>query len=167
MNLLDFYIPEWFWVAFNLLILIFVLKKILWDRVRKILDERQEVVDKTQRDADEAERLRGEIEQLRARLDEDLEARTMELMQQARSHAGKEYDRIIAEAEAKAELIVSAAHTKARQEQGAMLVEIKGQVTTTIVEAAGLLLRENMDSERNKRLLEGFISEKNLSSVQR
>jgi len=164
MNILDFYIPEWFWVAFNLLVLILVLKKILWDRVGRILEERRETVLKTEQDAEEARTLKAEIEQLRAELDEDLKSQTAGMMQEARKSAGTEYDRIIAEAESKAALIVSAAHTKARQEQGAIMTEIKEHVAATAVEAAGILLRANMDNEKNKRLLEEFLSERDLSA---
>jgi F-type H+-transporting ATPase subunit b len=159
MDLMNFYIPEWFWVAFNLLVLIVVLKKILWDRVRKVLQERQDMVVKTEQDALETEKLRAEIEQLRAKFDKDLEVQTIALMKEARTNAGKEYDRIIAQAETKAGLIVSAAKTKAQQEQDAILVGLKKQVAATAIEATGLLLRANMDSERNNLLMNDFLSE--------
>jgi F-type H+-transporting ATPase subunit b len=159
MNLMNFYIPEWFWVAFNLLVLIVVLKKILWDRVRKVLQERQEMVVKTEQDALETEKLRAEIEQRRAEFDKDLEVQTIALMKEARTNAGKEYDRIITQAETKADLIVSAAKTKAKQERDAILVGLKKHVAATAIEATGLLLRANMDSERNNLLLNDFLSE--------
>ena len=164
MNLLNFYIPEWFWVAFNLLVLIVVLKKILWDRVRKVLEERQTTVAKAVQDTEEAGRLKAEIELLQAKFEEDIEARTVTLMQEARTNAGKEYDRIVAEAEAKSALIISAAKTKARQEHDSILVEMKGRVASVAVEAVGMLLRENMDNERNKRLLEDYLSEGDMSA---
>ena len=164
MNLLDFYIPEWVWVAFNLLVLILVLRKILWKRVGKILDERQEAAVRAGEDSEETARLKTEMEQLRAGLDEEMDAKTIQMMQEARTRAGKEYDRIIAEAEAKAGLIVSAAKTKAEQERDAVLADLKKQVASTAVEATGMLLRANMDSDRNKRLLEDFLSDKEASA---
>ena len=147
-----------------MLVLILVLRKILWKRVFKVLEERQETVARTAQDAQEAERLRAEMEQLHAGLHEEMDAKTADMMQQARTRAGKEYDRIIAEAEAKAAIIVSAAKTRAQQERDAMLVEVKEQVAATAVEAVGLLLRANMDSERNKRLLEDFLTEGDMSA---
>ena len=164
MNLLNFYIPEWFWVAFNLVVLIVVLRKILWKRVGKILDERQEAAVQAGLDSEETARLKDEMELLRAGLDEELDARTMQMMQEARSRAGKEYDRIIAEAETKAALIVSAAKTKAEQERDVVLADLKRQVASTAVEATGMLLRANMDSDRNKRLLENFLSDREASA---
>ena len=164
MNLLNFYIPEWVFVAFNLLVLIVALKFILWDRVRKVLEERQAAALKAAQDTEEAERLKAEIGQLRAKLEDEMEAKTAVLMQEARTRAGKEFDRIVAEAEAKSALIISAAKTKAVQEHDSLLVEMKGQVATAAVEAVGMLLRENMDNERNNHLLEIFLSEGELSA---
>ena len=164
MDLLSFYIPEWIWVAFNLLVLIVVLRRILWKRVGKVLDERQEIVVKTGQDADEAARLRTEMEHLRTLLDMEMDVKTAEMMQEARTRAGHEYDRIIAEAETKAGLIVSAAKTKAMQERDAVLADMRRQVASTAVEATGILLRANIDSERNKRLLEDFLAEREVSA---
>ena len=164
MNLLSFNIPEWIWVAFNLLVLILVLRRILWKRVGKVLDERQELVVKTGQDADEAARLRTEMEQLRTLLDMEMDVKTAEMMQEARTRAGHEYDRIVAEAETKAGLIVSAAKTKALQERDTVLADLKRQVAYTAVEATGILLHANIDSDRNKRLLEDFLAQEEVSA---
>ena len=164
MSLLTFNIPEWIWVAFNLLVLIIVLRQILWKRVFKVLDARQEMAAKTVQDAEDAKSLKAEMEQLRASLDAELDAKTVAQMQEARTRAGKEYDRIVSEAEAKASLIVSAATAKARQERDAILVEARGQVASTAMEAVGVLLHANIDSERNRRLIEDFLSEGDMSA---
>ena len=164
MNLLNFYIPEWFFVALNLIILIFALQKLLWKPVNKILEDRQAKVIKTGEDAEEAATLRAEMEQLRAQVDTDVEQRTLELMKEARSRAGREYDRIVADAEKKADLILSAANVKAQQEQDRLAVEFKKQIAAVALEAAGFLMRSTMDTEQNKRLVEAFLAEKDVSA---
>ena len=158
MNLLDFNIPEWIWVAFNLVVLIVVLQRILWKRVGKILDLRQAAAVKAGQDAEETARLKAEMEQLRINLDEEMDVKTAEMMQAARTRAGREYDRIVSEAEAKANLIISAAKTKAQHEHETMQAELKKQVAAAALEATGMLLRANMDNDRNKVLLEDFLS---------
>ena len=162
--MMDFYFPEWFFVALNLLILIFALQKFLWKPVNKILDERQAKAVKTEQDAEEAARLRVEMEQLRSQMDTDMEQRTVELMKDARSRAGREYDRIVADAEKKSELILAAAKVKADQEESRMALEFKRHITATAVEAAGFLLRSSMDTEQNNRLVEAFLAEKDVSA---
>ena len=164
MNLLDFYIPEWFFVALNLLILILALKKFLWKPINRILDDRQDLVIKTGMDAEEASRLRVEMEQLREQMDTDMEQRTLELMKEARGHAGREYDRIVADAEKKAELILSAAKVKAQQEQERILAEARKSISAVAIEAAGFLVRTGMDTEHNDRIVEAYLAEKDVSA---
>jgi len=163
MNLLDFYFPEWFFVAVNLIILILVLKKLFWKPVNKILETRQEKAAKTEQDAEEAERLLDEMEQLRTQLDHDLEARTAQVLMEARTRAGREYDRIVADAENKANLILNAAKMKADQEQERMAAEMKKRLVATAVDAAGFLMRSTMDSDHNQRLVESYLADKDVS----
>ena len=160
MNLLQFYIPEWFFVALNLLILILVLKRFLWTPVNNILDGRRDLVVRTGEDAEQAANLRAEMEQLRLQMDADMEARTLDLMKEARSHAGREYDRIVADAEKKADLILAAAKVKAEQEQDRMELELRKRIAETAVEAAGFLMRAQMDGEQNNRLVEAYLAGK-------
>ena len=164
MNLLDFYFPEWFFVALNLGIMILILKKIFWKPVNAILEERQEKAAKAEQEADEAGKLLNDMEQRRAQLDRDLEIRTAQALMEARTQAGHEYDRIVAEAETKANLILRAAKDEARQEQERAAAEMKKQLSSAAVEAAGFLLRANLDSESNRRLVEGFLSGKDVSA---
>jgi F-type H+-transporting ATPase subunit b len=164
MNLMQFYIPEWFFVALNLAILILVLKRLFWAPVSKILEDRQAMAAKTEQDAGEAAALRADMEQLRLQLDADMEARSLDLMKEARSHASQEYSRIVAEAEKKAELILSDAGAQARREQDRIARELKRHVASATIEAAGFLMRSNMDTARNNQLLEAFLEERDASA---
>jgi F-type H+-transporting ATPase subunit b len=164
MNLLDFYFPEWAFVALNLLIMVLVLKRFLWKPVNKILEARQAMAAKAQEDSEAAGRFRAEIDQLREQAEAQVRAEAAQRLTEARSKAGKEYDRIVSEAEAKAEMVISAAKTKAEQERERILRDAQRQVAATALEAAGILLRENMDSERNRHLVEVFLAEKEVSA---
>jgi F-type H+-transporting ATPase subunit b len=160
MDLMQFSFPEWFFVALNLLILVLVLKRVLWKPVGKILEERQALAAKARQDTELAEGLRAEMEQLHAKAEADVGAFAARLMTEARGRAGAEYDRIIAEAERQAEIIIAAAKTKAVQERDKVLAEAKKQVAAAALEATGMLLRENMDTEGNRRLVELYLSER-------
>ena len=162
MDLLNFYIPEWFFVALNLLILYLVLKVILWKPINRVLDAREELAAKTARDAEEAERLKAEAELLRERSETDSQARTVELMKDARARAGHEYERIVADAEKKAELLLSASKVRAEREYEVLMAEAKKQVVAVAVDMSGLLLGYDMDSERNKTLLNRYLAEKDV-----
>ena len=162
MNLFSFYIPDWIFVALNMIILIVVLRRVLWKRINGILDARGEMAAKTVRDAEEAATLRAEIERLRAMLDAEMESRTVELMKEARARAGQEYDRILADADKKAEQILSAAKVKAEHERDVMIEDVKKQVVAVAIDMSGLLLGAGMDSDANKALLSRYLADEDV-----
>lgn len=164
MNLLQFNFPEWFFVALNLLILILVLKRIFWNPVNKILADRQAMAMKTEEDSIASADLRARTEEKFAQADVDIEARTAQMLTDARTRAGREYDRIITDAEEESQRIHAMAKTKADQELEKMLAEARNQVSAMAIEAAGVLLRENMDGARNKKLIEAYLAEKDVSA---
>ncbi|MCL2664846.1 MAG: ATP synthase F0 subunit B [Defluviitaleaceae bacterium] len=149
-------------VAFNLLVIILVLSRVLFKPVNKILAERQAMAEKTEQDSEEAAKIRAEMENARAQQDRDMKIRADELLREARSRAGVEYDRIVKEAEDKALMITNTATQKAKQEQERIMLETKKQVAAVAMEAAGILLRSNMDNERNKILVEDYLAEKDV-----
>jgi len=159
MNLLDIYIPEWFFVALNLVILVLILKKLLWKPVLGILETRQEIAARADQDAEEAERLRAEMERLRAELDAEMAVRASELMTEARGAAGREYDRIVAEAETRAETIVKLAGMRAEQERERIMSGAREQMAAAVLDVAGSLIRANMDSERNLLLIDEYLKD--------
>ena len=162
MNLFSFYIPDWIFVAINLVILILVLRRVLWKRINGILDARSEMAAKTKQDSEEAATLRAEMERLRTLLDAEMESRTVELMKEARARAGQEYERIIADAEKKAEQIMSTAKVKAAQEHDVMMEDVKRQVVSVAIDISGLLLESAVDSESNRALLNKFLADKDV-----
>lgn len=160
MNLLDFYIPEWFFVAVNLLILMLVLRALLWKPVNRILDEREERAEKAASDAKEATEMKAEMERLRQQFDVDLETNTVEMMKDARARAGHEYERIVADAEKKAERILAEARAKAEREYSGVMAEAKKQIVAAALDISGMLLSSSVDSEQNRALLNNYLAEK-------
>jgi F-type H+-transporting ATPase subunit b len=163
MNLLDFYIPEWFFVALNLAVLVAVLRKLLWKPVTQIMESRQEKVAQMLRSADEAEERAKEVEARYARQEAELETMTREKMREARERAGREYDRIVAEAGDKAAIIVAGAEAKARQEQARILRESREQMTDIILRATAALIAEKMDDEANRRLVRAILEKEEVA----
>jgi F-type H+-transporting ATPase subunit b len=162
MNLFDFDIPEWIFVAVNLLILVFVLKKILWEKVIKILDERQENIEKALENARSIEDGLKEMENLKAAFDEDISQQTTVQMQDARRRAGREYDRIVAEAESKARQIVATAQTQAERASESLLNDAKDEIAAAVLEMTGILLEANMDNSQNERLITSLLERKDV-----
>lgn len=157
MNLLNFYVPEWIFVAVNLIILTLVLRAILWKRVNRVLEERRALMEKGLQDAAEAKAAVERLDAERIALEDEMHRQTAEQMKQARTRAGHEYDRIVREAEEKANKLISAAHAQSEQQKTAMMMTAKSEIANAALDMVGALLEANMDSEQNRRLIESYL----------
>ena len=157
MNLLEFYIPEEILVAFTLLVLVFVLTKILWKPLMKVIDSRREAVDDMLTSAEDAKRIIAEMEEQRRNHEAELERRTVEQMKEARALAGREHDRIIAEAKFKAGKYAEAGEEKARRAYEQSMSEAGEAIVSLALGAATMIVESSMDSEKNRELIEAML----------
>jgi len=154
----DFYFPEWFFTALNLVILTAVLTKVLWKPVGKILDARQTKITQALEDAEAIRIEKQAMDGRRTALAEELDKKTASQMQEARVRAGREYDRIVAEAEDKARTILSQAQTQAERERDGILRAAKSEVVSAALELTGALLGAQMTGEKNAQLIETILT---------
>jgi F-type H+-transporting ATPase subunit b len=157
MNLLTFYLPEEILVAFSLLILLFVLQRIFWKPLIKIIDNRQKGVSDMLQGAEDARGIIAEMEEQRARHDEQMERQIIEKMKEARERAGREYDRIIAEAEGKARSIAEAGEERAHREYQQIIGESREAIIALSLGAASKIAETSMESEKNRKLIEAML----------
>ena len=163
MNILNLYIPEWIFVALNLLILTLVLNKVLFKRVNAVLDKRQQTVTQSLNDAKTVRSQKQDIAQRVAALDAELDRKTAQQMTQARMRAGREYDRIVDEAQHKARALIASAQVQAERERESILLDARAEVVSTALHAAEVLLRANIDEERNRELIHALLEEESAS----
>jgi F-type H+-transporting ATPase subunit b len=157
MNLLEFYIPEEILVALSLLILLFVLQRIFWKPLIKIIDGRQKGVNDMLQSAEDARGIIADMEERRARHDEEMERQIIVKMKEARERAGREYDRIISEAEAKARMIIEAGEERARREYQQIMNESQEAIIALSLGAASKIVEISMDSGKNRELIETML----------
>lgn len=160
MDLLSFYIPEWFFVALSLVILVLVLWRLFWKPVGRMMDERQKRVEQAMADAEAVSAEKQRMEAYRADFQTDMDRKTAEMMQEARVRAGKEYDRIVAEADERARSIVSAAEVRAQRERDALATEAKAEIKAAALAVAAALLEANLSPEQNDRLMEAALAQR-------
>jgi F-type H+-transporting ATPase subunit b len=163
MNLLDFYIPEWFFVILNLVVLTLVLRKLLWKPVTGLLDARREKIARSLQDAEEAARRVGEMEIRRGQQEDQMEQFTRDKMKEARERAGREYDRIIADAGKKAAVIIAGAEARAKQEQERMLHESRERMMDIVLAVTAALIEQKMDSEANRTLIKAILEKEGVA----
>jgi F-type H+-transporting ATPase subunit b len=144
-------------VAFSLIVLVFLLTRILWKPLMKVIDSRQKGVDDMLQSAEDAKTIIADMEEQRASHDADLERQVVEKMKEARELAGKEYDRIIAEAEEKARKFVEAGEEKARRAYEQSMSESQEAIIALSLRMASMIVEKAMDTETNRELIESML----------
>ena len=143
------------WTIINLLILYVLLRKFLFGRVHKIMDERAAQLQKIHADADadrqEAEKLWKQNDDILRKADEELAVKEAA----SREKAGAEYARIVSDANEKSAQIIEEARKKAQAAADIMkqqaAVEIAGMVKDAAAKVAA--------ADENQRLYDDFLSQ--------
>lgn len=143
----------------NFLLILYLLNRFLFKRVLGLLDERQEKISKGLEDAEAAARdrelARAERE---AALDEARkEAQTM--IARATKIAEDSRAEIVAAARAEAEKVAARATEEITVEKQRAIAELRSQVADLALEAAGRLVKAEMNAPTQRRLVEDFLAE--------
>ncbi|MBQ7187253.1 MAG: F0F1 ATP synthase subunit B [Ruminococcus sp.] len=141
----------------NTLILFLVLKHFLFDKVNKVIDDRQNEIAESYKNADEAQK---KAENLAAEYDEKIgraKEEGAEIVRAATVKAQSRSDEIIAEARAEAKGIVDNANDEIEREKKIMVNQIKDEIAELAVSAASAVAEKEISLEDNERLIENFI----------
>jgi F-type H+-transporting ATPase subunit b len=151
----------------NFLLILYLLNRFLFRRVLALLDERQERIAKGLEDAEAAARDRELARAERdAALDEARkEAQTM--IARASKIAEDSRAEIVAAARAEAEKVAARATDEITAEKQRAIAELRSQVADLALDAAGRLVRAEMNAPTQRRLVEEFLAEVSPSDRER
>ncbi len=141
----------------NTLILFLVLKHFLFDKVNKVIEDRQNEVAETYKQADEAKENAMKLE---AEYDSRLSGakeESAQIIQTATKKAQQRSDEIIGEARAEAKGLVENASREIEREKKITVNQIKDEITDIAFSAAAAVVEKDMTSDDNERLIEKFI----------
>ncbi len=152
--------PFWVLVSIvNFLILLYLLRRFLWDPVGKVLAERAEKIREGLAAAEEAkrerERIRDESEAVLARARAEAQTladRTTKAAEQAAAD-------IVATARAEGRRLVERARSEAEDARQQALAQLRGEVASIAVLAASRILKKEIDEKTHRRLVEETIEE--------
>ena len=143
----------------NVLILFFVLKHFLFDKVNAVLDSRRTEVAKTYEDADAA---LNNAKQLESEYTEKLSAakeESAEIVKNATKKAQSRSDEIIAEARDEARGIVDKANADVEKEKKRVVNQIKDEISDMALSIASRVVSKEIDGKTHEKLIESFIDE--------
>lgn len=143
----------------NLLIIFWILKKVLWKPVKKVMDQRQAMVDKQFADAQEAEDKanadKAAWEAKLATADEEAAARIAAADETARRHS----DRVIIDARVKADGIIRQAEAEAALERQKAQAGMKQEIAVVGAALAEKMLERELNAADHEKMIESFLDE--------
>lgn len=141
----------------NTLILFFVLKHFLYDKVKKVLNSRKTEVEQIYADAEKkqnaADSLKNEYEQKLA----DAKQTAGEIIKDATVKAQTRGDEIVSEAHDKATSMVNRATQQIEQDKKKAINEIKNDIADMAIGAASRVVDKEINIDDHRRLIEAFI----------
>lgn len=144
-------------VLANTLILFLILKHFLFDRVNKVIDDRQTEVADTFKRADEAEQSAKQLELEYTQKLNNAKAESAEIVKEATKKAQVRSDEIIADAKAEARSIVDNAGAEIEREKRIAVNQIKDEIADIAFSAAEAVIEKEITTKDNEKLIESFI----------
>lgn len=156
-----FHLESWtfVFVIINLLLLYIVLKKLLFGKVTEFMDNRKNSI---QASIENAENLNTEAQKLKNEYEAHLaNSRTeaAKIVDDAKIRANKEYEKILTQAKVDAQRLMDSAKIEIQNEKTKLLSQVKDYVADLTIKAASKLITENLDNEKNLKLVNKFIEE--------
>jgi F-type H+-transporting ATPase subunit b len=147
------------WTVVTFILLLLILKKLAWKPILGALEERENYIkdslEKSQKARDEAEKLLQENKANLAKAEDDAQ----KVIAQAREMAEKLLNQKTIESETKIKKMMEDAQAEIKRKTDESFIALKDQVALIAIEAAEKLLRENLDKEKQIKIVGKFIDE--------
>ena len=148
-----------FWTVITFIILLLVLKRVAWKPILTALDQREaaikESLEKAEIAKEEAQKVLDENQANLAKAEEE----SKKIIEQGRVYAEKLKDQMLHESKLQAQKIISDASDEIERKKESAFNELKNQIAEIAVQAAEKILKENIDKERNKRIVNDYIGD--------
>lgn len=148
-----------FWTVITFLLLLFILKKMAWKPILNSLSEREKFIkdsiEKAERAQKEAERL---VEENKERLSK-AEQEAQKIIAQGREYSDKLKDQMLSESKSEAQKMIDDAKKEIERKNQEAFLGLKEQVAQIAIEAAEKIIRENLDKDKQKKLVQKYLED--------
>ncbi len=151
-----------FWIivsAANFLFFLFVIKAVAFGPISKMLDDRRARIDQGLKDAEEARRNREAAQQERLAALSEARREANDILARAQKVAQETRDTDIAATRDELDRMRTRAAAEIAAEKQKALSDLRAEVADLALEAAGKVVRDSMNGERQRRLVEEFLAE--------
>ncbi len=148
-----------FWTFVTFIVLLLILKKFAWKPILTALDQREtaikESLEKAEIAKQEAQKVLDQNQVNLAKAEEE----SKNIINQSRVYADKLKDQIVQEGKEQAKKIIDEAAAEIDRKKEAAFNELKSQIAEIAVNAAEKILRDNLDKEAQKKIVNKYIGE--------
>jgi len=148
-----------FWTVITFLILLLILKKLAWKPILTALDQRENSIKEALEKADKA-RLEAQkaLEENKASIVR-AEEEAKKIIDQSRLFADKLKEQIMQDSKVKAQKIIEDASAEIERKKDSAFNELKSQIVDIAVQAAEKILKENLDKDAQKKIIDKHIAD--------
>ncbi len=147
------------WLAIVFSILLVILKRYAWGPITSALEDRERTIDES---IQRAEKALTEAKQLQAdneRARREAEQEAQRLLRAAREQADHLRNEEVQKTREQIQHLRDQAQAEIEREKDSALDALRAEVADLAIQAAEIILQENLDAPRQRRLVETFIDE--------
>ena len=152
-------LPKLAFQVINFLLLLYLANRFLFKRVLGLIDERNTKIEKGLEDAEAAARDRELARAEREAAVAEARKEAQAMIARANKIAEDSRTEIVTQAREEAEKVATRAREEINAEKEKAMAELRATVADLALEAAGKLVRTQMDSGTQRRLVEDFLKE--------
>jgi F-type H+-transporting ATPase subunit b len=154
--------PNWglaFWLTLTFLILLFVLRRYAWGPIVSAMEEREKTIDSSIQRAEEALAEAKEIQADNEKARREAEQKAQRILREAREQAEQLADEERQTTQEQIDEMKLQAHDEIGREKQSALNELRSEVADLAVQAAGKILHEDMNQDRQRRMVDEFLED--------
>ena len=148
-----------FWTTLTFILLLILLTKCAWMPIVSALKQREaaskDSLEQAGKEKDEAKQILAENQNSLAKAEDE----SKKIIEQSRQFAQNLKDQMIKDSKEQAKKLIEEASAEIDRKKNAAFDELKNQIAEISVQAAEKILKENLDAEKNKKLVDKYISD--------
>ncbi|HCY76191.1 MAG TPA: ATP synthase F0 subunit B [Ignavibacteriales bacterium] len=148
-----------FWTSLTFILLLILLTRFAWKPILSALKQREDAIKDS---LEQAEKAKDEAKQILAQNQNSLskaEDESKKIIEQSRLFAQNLKDQMIKDSKEEAKKLIEEAAAEIDRKKNAAFDELKNQIAEISVQAAEKILKENLDAEKNRKIVDKYINE--------
>ncbi|MBU1100632.1 MAG: F0F1 ATP synthase subunit B [Bacteroidetes bacterium] len=147
------------WTVLTFLVLMLILRKVAWKPMLLALNEREQFIKDSLDKAEQAQRESERLAEVNKALMEKSEVEAQEIIAQGREYSEKLKSQMLEESREEARKMINSAKDEIVRKNQEAFSSLKSQVVNIAVLAAEKIIKENLDNEKQEKLVNRFIDD--------